>query len=540
MRKKFIIILAVIIIGLALSGYWYYKNQVFSKSILKLEILGPESAQIGAEIEYTVKYKNNSDFTLEDAKINFEYPEFSVGEEEKNMVTKTLQDIYPGDEQTTKFKVRLFGKEDDLKVAKVYLSYSPRNLSAHYESNTTFTTKIEEVPMTLDFDLPSKLETGKEIEFSLNYFSNVDYLLSGLKLTIEYPEKFDLISSDPRNLGGSEWEIADLKKAEGGRVKITGRVTAQSGERATFKAKLGIWQNGDFILLKETTKDIDVADSMLYISQQINGSSNYIASPGERLHFEIYFKNIGNSQFENLYLINKLDGSTFDLSTIDAPLGQTRSGDNLIVWDWKQVPDLQRLDVQQEGKVEFYVNLKNEWAPGSTQSNNTVAQNTVNISDISQSFQVKVNSRLVVLPRVMYEDNGIFGNSGPYPPAANQPTTYTINWKVQNLYNNVKNIKVRATLPVGVSLTGKISPSSEGSRFSFDSVSREIVWTVGDLSAGDSNDLYFQVSLSGGGTIVNHSQITGEDQWTNINIVRDGQALDTSMVDSSVPSGGEE
>lgn len=541
MNKKLIIFLILVAIGLVLVGYWYYQNRTFSKGILKLEILGPESVQVGEEITYTIRYKNNSDFTLEEPKLIFEYPEYSVNQDGKNRVNKTLQDIYPGDEQFVQFKARLFGKENDLKIAKAYLSYKPKNLSARYESNTTFTTKIGLVPLTLDFDLPSKLETGREIQFSINYFSNINYSLSGLRLTVEYPEKFEFSDSDPKTLEKTEWEISNLNKAEGGRIKITGRITAQSGEKVTFGAKFGIWQEGDFILLKEATKEVETIEPLLYISQRINGFVDYVASPGENLHYEIYFKNIGNSPFENLYLINKLDSPAFDLSTIKFTSAQAEADDNLIIWDWKQISSLRNLDAQEEGMVDFDVKLKNEWS-SDTQPNNTVIKNKINISQISQEFQNKVNSRLIISQRGLYEDGGVFGNSGPVPPVAGQTTTYTINWQVKNLYNDVKNMKVRATLPPGVTLTGKISPDNQISKFSFDSTSREIVWMVADdLTAGTGvlstpPSIFFQISLTPNAsqtgrpiTIVNKPKITGEDQWTGKNIEWESQALDTTL-----------
>lgn len=548
MSRKVLFFLILIVIGIVLIGYWYYSGQVFSKSILKLEILGPDTVQMGEEFEYTIRYKNNSDFTLEEPKLTFEYPEYSVGEDGKNRVIKVLQDIYPGDEQFVQLKTRLFGKENDLRIAKAYLSYRPKNLSANYESNTTFTSRISLVPLTLEFDLPTKLETGREVQFSINYFSNINYSLSGLKLIVEYPEKFEFSDSDPKTLEKSEWEISSLEKAEGGRIKINGRLTSQAGEKVTFGAKIGIWQDGDFILLKETTIEVETIEPLLYISQQINESADYIASPGEALRYKIYFKNIGTTSFENLYLINKLDSLVFDLSTIKFSLGEARVDDNLVIWDWKQVSSLRSLDVQEEGSVEFEVKLKDEWPISYTQPNSTVVKNKVNISQISQEFQTKVNTRLVILQRGMYEDNGVFGNSGPIPPAVGQSTTYTIEWQVKNFYNDIKNVKVRATLPQGVTLTGKISPDTEISKFSFDSTSREIVWTVAsDLTAGTgiSNtppNVFFQVSFvptfGQAGTImtlINKPKITGEDQWTNQNIIWEGQVLDTTLSGFSNP-----
>lgn len=533
-------------------GYWYYQNQIFSKGIMKLEILGPDSVQAGEEFTYTVRYKNNSNFTLEDPKLVFEYPEYSVSEDGKNRVSEILQDIYPGDERLVQFKARLFGKEDDLKTAKAYLSYRPKNLTAYYESETTFTTKIDLVPLSLDFDLPSKLETGREIEFSLNYFSNLDYDLTGLRLTVEYPEKFDFSDSDPKTLERNEWEIPVLKKAEGGRININGISTARAGEKIKFEADFGMWQDGEFILLKEADKEVEMIEPLLYISQQINNSANYIASPGEKLHYEIYFKNIGNTSFEDLYLINKLDSLAFDLSSIEVNLGQAKIDNDLIIWDWKQVSDLRYLGVQEEGKVEFSVRLKEAWQTSDAQLNNTIIKNKVNISSITQEFQIKVNSSLMILQKGLYQDNGIFGNLGPIPPVAGQSTTYTIEWQAKNFHNNVKNVKVRATLPSGVVLTGMISPDSQISKFSFDSTSREIVWSVADdLTAGAgvstvAPTVLFQISLtpsySQAGraiTLINKPKITGEDQWTGRNIIWEGRAIDTILMDSSVSIGEE-
>jgi len=62
MPKKiiFAILLALVVLGAV--GFWFYRAGVFSKEILKLEILGPDTAKVGDEIEYTIKYKNNGNF----------------------------------------------------------------------------------------------------------------------------------------------------------------------------------------------------------------------------------------------------------------------------------------------------------------------------------------------------------------------------------------------------------------------------------------------------------------------------------------------
>ncbi len=548
MKKKIIIYLLILIVVIGAIGYWYYQKKTFSKEILKLEILGPETVKMGEKIEYTLKYKNNGDFTLEEPRLVFQYPDNSLIDDGKTIVPKDLEDIYPGQEQTIKFPARLLGKENDLKVAQASISYRPKNLSARYESKTTLTTKIEFIPLTLEFDLPSKLESGKDVQFSLNYFSNIDYLFSNLRIQVEYPAGFEFSSSEPKGLEKTDWEILSLERAKGGRIKINGKLGGETGDRQAFKAKIGIWQEGEFILLKETDKEIEIIKPLLYISQQINGASNYAASPGERLDYEIFFKNIGTSPFENQYLIVRLDGEAFDLSTLKAKLGEFRQDDNLIIWDWKQVPELRFLDIQDEGEVKFEVKLKESWPASESTANQTVIKDKVNISQINEEFQTKVNSKLEISQKGYFQDE-VFGNSGPVPPQAGQTTTYTIMWQAKNYYNDVKNVKVKATLPQGVELTGKIFPQEESTRFSFDSQSREIVWVVGNsevLKAGtgvlnQSPGVSFQISLTPNSNqkgmvlpIINEAKITGEDQWTEKTIEGKALLINTTLPDDQV------
>jgi uncharacterized repeat protein (TIGR01451 family) len=289
MNKNSIFIgLGILVIAAGFFGFWYYRDSVFSKEILKLEILGSNTAKVGEEITYTVQYKNNGNFVLENPKLIFNLPDNSLTEDGKIRITQDIKDIYPGDQELVQFKARLLGKEDDLKIAHAWLSYTPKNLSARYESDTTFTTKLDAVPITLSFDVPSKVEKGKEITYSVNYFSTIDYPLENLSIKIDPVAGFNLNSANPVSLDNVEWKLPTLQKSQGGRITFKGLVTADSGTGLNFSAKLGMWQDGVFLPIKEAAENVDVINPLLFISQQINGSSNYIASPGQTLHYEIF------------------------------------------------------------------------------------------------------------------------------------------------------------------------------------------------------------------------------------------------------------
>jgi len=494
--KKIIIGSIIIAVILGVLGFWYWQNNDYSKEVLKLEILGPAEAKAGQEIEYTVKYKNNGDVRLEQPVLIFEFPEYSLinGSRRVEIKAEELGDVYPGEEKTFTFKARLIGKQGETRTAKALVRYQPKNLQATYQSESSLTTVLSDVPLTFEFDLSSRAEAEREFDFAINYFSSIDYPLTDLGIRVEYPDGFEFISSKPSGLDKTEWDIAVLNRADGGRIDITGKLSGDLGQQKIFKAVIGIWQDDEFIPLKEVSKGVEISKPQLSVIQYINGQSNYIATPGETLHYEIIFRNISQEPFQDLFLVTDLTGQGFDLNTIKTQSGTFTQGDDSIMWDYMSVPNLKFLDQGKEGKVEFWIDLKESWESG---KRNATLKNIISIAQMQEEFITKVNSKLEIIQE---ENNSI------------------ITWKVKNYLNDVRNAKVTAVLPSGVDLIGNVSPESESSKFAYDSGSREIIWMIGNLDGGvgvseEGPTVSFQVNTSGG-TIIEEATIIGEDQWT--------------------------
>lgn len=541
MKKTFVfLIILVALLGIA-GFFWDWQKNIYSKDILRLEIFGPSEITLGQEIEYIIKYKNNGNFRLDMPELVFEPPEYSSVNGEilrrQTLGTDRLGEaIYPGEERTFSFKMRILGKEGEIKIAKASLTYRPKDLKARYESSSSFTTQIKSVPITFDFDLSSKIAAGKDFVFRINYFSNIDYLLTDLRCEIDYPLGFEFIKSVPKSIDKTEWEIPILNKSEGGRIEVSGRLSGEIGEAKVFKARLGIWKKGEFILLKETVRGVEIIKPSLYLRQEINGNPRYVALSGDWLHYEIYFKNIGEEYLSNLFMISQLEGEAFDFQTIKSDFGNYQAGDNSIVFDWRGVPKLQYLIPMEEGKVDFMVKVKDDL--GNVE--NPILKNKVFIGQVKEEFVTKINSKLEITQKGYYQDE-VFGNSGPVPPTVGETTTYTIMWHVKNHYSDVKNAKVKAFLPQGLELTGKIFPEHELSKFSFDSGSREIVWSAGDLErgigiSGAPLTIAFQVALTPEEfqrnqvlDIISQAKITGEDGWTETIIEASAPAINTIL-----------
>lgn len=558
--RKIIIFTFILALVLIFAGLWYWEKNPYSKEVLKVEILGPDTVSIFDEVEYTVKYKNNGNLRLEEPKLVFEFPEYSMAplnsEENKANVlllrkeidSSELGDIYPGEEKVIKLKARLFGKEGDIKTAKATISYKPKNLNAKYESSTTHSSVIKPISLTFDFDLPTKIESGKNLSFFLNYFSSLNYPLTDLGIKIEYPSGFEFVSGKPKPLDKGEWEIPLLNKTDGGRVEIQGKLSGNTKDQKVFKATIGVWQNDNsFIVLKEVTRVVEIGQPRLDIIQKVNGSQDYTASPGDILHYEIFFRNLGEEPFTDLFLIAKFDGAGYlDFNSIRVDSGKSSFGDNSVVWDYNSVPKLKFLGRGEEGKVEFWVNMKNTFSG----SQNATIKNAVLASSTKAEFEVKIKSKLAITQKAFYNDE-VFGNTGPVPPVANQTTTYTIVWEARNYGNYVKNVTVKAILPDNVKLTGRMFPESEISNFSYDSQSHEIVWKVnnsGTLNPGAGVNgappsISFQISLipdasqrGQNAAIIGQAKIKGEDQWTDDATEGTSKAITTQLPDDPISS----
>ena len=539
--KRFIFGAILLLIILGIAFFWFWREAVFSKQILKLEILGPDLAKAGDEITYTIKYKNNGNFVLEKPKLIFELPENSLNEDSKTRFTEDLEDIYPGEESAKEFKGRIFGKEGDVKKAKATLTYIPKNLSARYESDTILATKIEAVPLTLTYDMPTNVEKGKEITYSINYFSNIEYPLENLSIKIDPVEGFNFKSATPSSLDNTEWKLSTLNKGQGGRITINGLVNSETGGHLNFSAKIGIWQDGSFIVLKETNQEMIITQPRLLISQSINGSPDYSASPGETLNYQISFQNVGSTSFSNLFATVNLDGKAYDFSTLQSSIGQVDQNGRAVVFSPSQVSQLKNLYPQQKVNVNFSVKLKESLPDSSSQT----IKSFVNVLDINQEFVTKVSSQLNFSQKAYRSSTNGIDNFGPIPPKVGESTSYNIVWSVQNATSNLKNVRVKAVLPQNVSLVDSLYPESEASNLSFDSLSRQLVWLAGDLSENASKTLTIQIVLQPvsfqvgtAPSIIGQATVFAEDQFTGATIQKTVSAVNTTLPDDQSSSGG--
>jgi hypothetical protein len=157
---------------------------------------------------------------------------------------------------------------------------------------------------------------------------------------------------------------------------------------------------------------------------------------------------------------------------------------------------------------------------GKRNSENDVPES---ITSVAQR-NIKIASNMSLGGQVI-RSNGPFQNSGPIPPKAEQQTTYTVVWTVDDTSSAVTNAEVRSSLPAYVKWLGKTDPSSEN--ITYNSVDGTIDWKIGSIGTYTLNNtkrrqVAFQVAINPSITqvgqapaLVNQSILTAQDDFTN-------------------------
>ncbi len=516
-KKIVLIFLLIIIIILGGTIWWLYQNNVTSRGDLLLELIAPETVIIGQPVEYTLRLKNQGNFTLTNAELLFEFPRYAQPiDPDETMIRRQLEeDIYPGQEQQFVFQAKIFGQEKEILTAKAKVDYRVQGLKTYYTAETSATTVVSSIPLTLELSLPQSVAPDEDFQFSINYFSTLSETLENVGIKISTTKGFQLIDSVPKDEEPGEWQIPFLISQDGGRIRLVGQADSEIPE-IVFNVQLGVWTEQGFATLKRISRKIEINEAPIHLSFQANGSFDYVANPGDSLHCQIYFRNIAEKPLEGQFLTVSLSGDYLDLESLRATEGTYQPGHNSILWDWRAIPELRFLDRDEEGQVDFWVDLKEEWP---VRSLNPQVELEVEIGSIRQVFTTKINSRLELVQKV-YANDEFFDDIGPIPLKLNETTKYTVFWELKNTYNLAEDIWVAVELPEKTMFADMVFPEEETEKLFFSPEDNRLTWEVGQLEPEQKAVIAFQLvtiphsALSLNGILIGSAEAQGKDAWT--------------------------
>jgi hypothetical protein len=572
--KLLVFSIIVFLLALGAGAYILFNgSNIISADNIDIDISAPVSVAGGEPISFDIQVSNRNNIKLEAVDLSVDFPAGTVDAVDTTKELKNFReamfDIEPGAVGKKTVQAVVYGEENSKKEVKVTIDYRVKGSSSLFQKEKVIDLLISSSPLTLSISSFKEVNSGQEFELSVAMNSNSKETIKNVLLKAIYPFGFTYISSDSKPLAdNSVWKIGDIPPNGKKVIKIKGKLDGQDDESRVFRFTTGAQSaRNEKIIGTEyisSLQDISIKKPFITVGVSLDGdeeSVEYVGQYNNPIRVEIsYFNNLPTAIIDGEIHV-KLSGTAYDKLSVSPDQGLYKSENNEIVWNGITTNDLKNIPAGGSGKVSFSVTPKNASnssrivinpnmlmeisVNGSRRSESNVPENIIS----SAKRLVKISSDISLAGQVV-RSSGPFENSGPIPPKAEQATTYTIIWTVDNTSSSISNAQVKSSLPSYIKWVGKTDPSTE--KITHNSVNGQIVWDVGDVGTHNSSNsqrrqVSFQVSLTPSVVqigqvlnIINQTTFTAEDDFTNHSLNSTLNALNTRYSTDPVYKDGDE
>ncbi len=554
---KWLVLLALLLAIVSFLSFWF-GSPSFSESGVTLAIEGPNQASVGDQVVYKVKYSNNTKLNLNSMSFKFTYPDDSVVLKDGSAVTNlsetfTLDQLAAGQSGEQDFTAFLVGNRGNIKTAKAGLSFGAGSLKTVFEKNTTLSTTIIGLPVSLTLSAPPNSVPGQAVNYLLDYRNESSDDISDLRFEFNYPDGFSLQKSIPApSEGNYVWTIPVLKKGSGGRISITGPLSGKEGDTKNISVVLKRKIGGQYVNYEKSDTSSIVASALLGTQILVNDSTDYSAFAGDDLNYTIKYSNNSNYNLVGVNLLVKLEGEMYDISSLDTKGGYYDNSSGTILWNASTVSDFSNLAPNRRGQLDFRIKLKKSISSGATGSKNLFVRTSVRLSTpnvpsgvggdeiFADSSLVTKISTQPTLKQIVYYNDSAFGSAGPLPLQVGKETTFTVHWQITNPGNDMSGVRLSGTLPAGVNWKNVVSVGSGQPEPIYNTNTSEVVWNPGVLPqgvgmTGAKYEASFQVSVKPSSSqsgspvlLVKNSTLSGTDSFTKQNIIAPARDITTN------------
>jgi hypothetical protein len=465
---------------------------------LDIEVRGPQQVFLGVPFNLTVGITNTSKSVLHDSRLTLTLPEGAVfvGESpQKTSDFRELGSIGSGGFLDETFRLMIIDGENTIRRINAALSYSPETIGARFEKSTDFDISVGKAALSLDLVAPQKILSGENFGLGVSYVNNANISFSDLKLRLEYPPtfKFESATLEPDE-NNSVWYLGALHSGSKNDFSISGTIIGPDNSFFEIRGFIEASFEGETYVISKNKATISISPSPLSLKVFLNNSSNFIASLGDRLSYDLVYTNNTDVALRDVIVTAQMTGEMFDLFTITSS-AIFRSVDNTLIWNAGTTPDLSLVGPGESGSVKFSVRLKDAYPIRRLGDRNfnlkvnaqiesptvpyfLAANRTVGLAQI----ETKVAGAINLQSKVFFRDatSGII-NEGPMPPQADRPTQYSVHWIITNFSTDVSDVEVRAFLEGNTNFL-RVVKSNVDSVPIYNPRTQEIVWRIDQIS----------------------------------------------------------
>ena len=390
-----------------------------------------------------------------------------------------------------------------------------------------------------------KVSAGQEIEVELAIQSNASTPLKDILVQADYPNNFDFSRAEPNPMyRESAWLINEIKPEETKTIKIRGVIVGQQAEEFQIKFSAGTpkpenqFEIGS--ILTVANADFVIEQPFINVGLSVNGTESEIVTTktGSQTNVTIHVRNTLTDTLYDMAVEVKVAGNVLVRDRVNVQNGYYDSVKDVIRFDPSGDSDLSEISPGDTKSFTFSLDPGDQTSTPSFNLTANAFARRVSESQATEQLvgtaktEVKFTS-VVRINRELGRGTGSFVETGPFPPVADLATTYTVTLIAGTGGNDVTGATVATALPQYVSWQNQ---SSGDGTISFNPVSKEIIWSIGDIDAGKDKQMKFQVSLLPSQTqigsvpaILAASRFRATDRFTGDVVRADSAPLSTEL-----------
>lgn len=477
-----LVLLAIILILLGVILNIYFFASTKKNNLVDFQVSSnPVELINGQETEFTINYTNTTNDTLSEVSLvlkqpeTLHKPEYSI--ETFNLQTNTLKigELAPQAHGQFKLKGFLLG---DLETKQEFLAVINYKNKYGQDRQEFFRCDFELNGSALhaEMTLPEKAIATSPFTSQIEVKNTSDINFDDLKISLAWPDNVHYISSNLSEPNDKTWIIGNYQAGQEEIYEFSAKAYINQPQTINLRADFYANYDGQEFLLAKAEKDIWIDFSKVKIGF-INLENTNSITPGGSANYTISYKN------EENYTVTNLELGL--IATGEYATGQT------VKINRNDYQKLAKLEPGQEASIDLPLGIKSviDFSK-EKETYNIEVKAIVSFDDPNEKARItveskptvtKVSSRLSLnTAGVFYTPQGDQIGVGSVPPVVGQYTSYWAFLKIVNTNNDIKDVKLTATIPAGVEFTD-IYNVTAGNQIVFEENSRTITWVIGDV-----------------------------------------------------------
>lgn len=501
-----------VLAGITAAVVLFLGGRSVSSDHLSVSIQGPTTVSGGESVPLLITITNDNPLAVQGAVLELDFPEGAYTSEDASEpllhVVEELGDIAPGASVRKTVRAAFFGEENKKLSIPITIQYRTDNSNATFVTRDSYDLVIATAPVTLTVENLSEVPAGQPVTLTLRVRSNAVARLENIAVRADYPFGFTAAETEPVARDGDLFVLGSLEPGQEERIVITGPLSGISGEERVFRFAVGSLRAADAneFGVAYASKDANVAitRSFLAVGMSVNRTEaeTIVIRTGDLNDTLVSWENTLATAVQDGQISIAITGDAFDSGSVRTNGGFYRSSDRTVLFNGSNNSTLANLGPGASGSGSFSFSTKTGGAMNALRnpsitlsasvSGRRVGEDRVPETVTSTVVRVlKVATDLTLEPRVV-RTVGPFDNTGPWPPVADQKTTYTVLMTARNTVNSVADGEVKTFLPPFVRFTGQANPVGA---VVYNEGTREVTWTIGEMAPGASKDASFQIEF---------------------------------------------